>query len=53
MDIDIKTWFYDILNAINEIDGFFVNTARDFSFYQQDIKTRRAVERNIEIIGKL
>ena len=24
MDIAIKTWLYDILNAINEIDSFVV-----------------------------
>jgi len=52
MDIEIKAWLYDILNAINEIDGFFVDTAKDFSTYQSDIRTRRAVERNIEIIGE-
>lgn len=52
MDIDIKTWLYDILNAINEIDSFFVDTKKDFFAYQKDIKTKRAVERNIEIIGE-
>ncbi len=25
MDIDIKVWLYDILNAINEIDSFFID----------------------------
>ena len=24
MDIDVKTWLYDILNAINEIESFFL-----------------------------
>lgn len=52
MDIEIKAWLYDILNAINEIDSFFVDTPKDFSTYQSDIRTRRAVERNIEIIGE-
>lgn len=27
-------------------------TAKFFSFYQEDLKTKRAVERNIEIIGE-
>lgn len=52
MDIEIKVWLYDILNAINEIDGFFIDIPMQFSTYQNDLKTRRAVERNIEIIGE-
>lgn len=52
MDIEIKTWLYDILNAITEVDSFFEDQARDFSTFQNDIRTRRAVERNIEIIGE-
>lgn len=52
MDIDIKAWLYDILNAINEIDSFFIDTPKEFSVFQNDLKTRRATERNIEIIGE-
>lgn len=52
MDIEIKVWLYDILNAINEIDSFFVDTEKDFTTYRNDLKTRRAVERNMEIIGE-
>jgi uncharacterized protein with HEPN domain len=52
MDIDIKVWLYDILNAINEIESFFVDTPKEFTVYQNDLKTRRAVERNVEIIGE-
>jgi uncharacterized protein with HEPN domain len=52
MDNDIKTWLYDILNAINEIEGFFVDTPKEFLHYQNDLRTKRAVERNIEIIGE-
>jgi len=52
MDIEIKTWFYDILNAINEIESFFADRPKDFTIYQNDIRTKRAVERNIEIIGE-
>jgi len=52
MDIEIKVWLYDILNAINEIDSFFCDTPKEFEAYQNDLKTRRAVERNIEIIGE-
>ncbi|MFN8278731.1 MAG: HepT-like ribonuclease domain-containing protein [Saprospiraceae bacterium] len=52
MDNEIKAWLYDILNAIIEIDDFFLNQKKVFADYQSDIRTRRAVERNIEIIGE-
>jgi uncharacterized protein with HEPN domain len=52
MDVEIKTWLYDILNAINEIEGFFADRPKDFTLYQKDIQTKRAVERNVEIIGE-
>lgn len=51
MDIEIKSWLFDILNAIVEIEGF-VSGSPDFQAYQKDVKTKRAVERNIEIIGE-
>jgi uncharacterized protein with HEPN domain len=40
------------LNAINEIEGFLSDVPKEFLAYQNDVKTRRAVERNIEIIGE-
>ncbi len=52
MDVEIKTWLYDILNAINEIESFSSEVQRNFFAYQNDLKTKRAVERNIEIIGE-
>ena len=52
MNIEIKTWLYDILEAIDEIESFFEDTPKDFNAYQKDIKTKRAIERNIEIIGE-
>jgi uncharacterized protein with HEPN domain len=52
MDTDIKVWLYDILNAIIEIDSFFINVPKEFATYKNDLRTRRAVERNIEIIGE-
>lgn len=52
MSIEINSWLYDILNAINEIDSFFADNPKDFFAYQNDLKTKRAVERNIEIIGE-
>ncbi len=52
MDDTIKTWLYDILGSINEIESYFVGTPKLFEIYQNDLKTKRAVERNIEIIGE-
>ena len=52
MDDTVKTWLYDILSSINEIESYFVDTPKLFEFYQNDLKTKRAVERNIEIIGE-
>ncbi len=52
MDNDIKVWLYDMWNAIMEIESFFVEIPMDFNAYQKDLRTKRAVERNIEIIGE-
>ena len=52
MDNDIKTWLYDILQSINEIDSYYDNNPRIFEEYVSDIKTKRAIERNLEIIGE-
>ncbi len=52
MNIEIKTWLYDILNAIEEIESFFADVPKNFFAYQNNLKTKRAVERNIEIIGE-
>jgi uncharacterized protein with HEPN domain len=52
MDNEIKTWLFDVLNAIMEIDSFFIDVPKEFTTYKNDLRTRRAVERNIEIIGE-
>jgi uncharacterized protein with HEPN domain len=52
MDNDIKAWLYDILNAIMEIESFLNDSPKEFAKYQSDLRTKRAVERNIEIIGE-
>lgn len=52
MDNEIKAWLYDILNAIMEIESFFDNSPKEFPKFQGDLRTKRAVERNIEIIGE-
>ena len=52
MDNNIKTWLYDILSSINEIERYYIDTPKLFEVYQNDLRTKRAVERNIEIIGE-
>ena len=52
MDNEIKTWLYDILNSINEVESFFIDRPKSFDDYKKDLRTKRAVERNIEIIGE-
>jgi len=52
MDIEIKTWLYDILTAIQEIESFLADQSTSTQLQQTDLKTRRAIERNIEIIGE-
>jgi uncharacterized protein with HEPN domain len=52
MENDVKAWLYDILNAIMEIEGFLNDGPENFATYQKDVRTKRAVERNIEIIGE-
>lgn len=51
MDKDIKAWLSDIERAISEIYQFLPNQ-KDFEEFQKDLKTKRAIERNIEIIGE-
>ena len=52
MDLEIKTWLYDILQSINEVESYFTDRPQKFEEYISDLRTKRAVERNIEIIGE-
>ncbi|MBY0244891.1 MAG: DUF86 domain-containing protein [Sphingobacteriaceae bacterium] len=38
--------------SIEEIDGYFESEDRDFSKYKTNLMLKRAVERNLEIIGE-
>jgi uncharacterized protein with HEPN domain len=48
---DIKIYLRDIELSISEIFSFLPEK-RNFFEFQKDLKTRKAVERNIEIIGE-
>ena len=52
MDSEIKTWLFDILQSIAEIESYFEGRPKRFDDYISDIRTKRAVERDIEIIGE-
>ena len=52
MDNEIKTWLFDILQSINEIDCYYEKKSKNFEEYKSDIKTKRAIERDLEIIGE-
>ncbi len=51
MQEEIRVWLEDIEKAIIEIDHFLPNP-RNFLEFERDLKTIRAVQRNIEIIGE-
>lgn len=52
MDKEIQVWLFDILNSILEIEFFVDFEETNFQDYSSDVKTKRAVERNLEIIGE-
>lgn len=52
MDDYIKAYLYDMLTAINEIDHFFIDKPKTFEYYQHGIILKRAIERNMTIIGE-
>jgi uncharacterized protein with HEPN domain len=52
MDERILKWLFDIKACIEEIDDFFNEEERDFLKYKQNVMLKRAVERNLEIIGE-
>ena len=52
MDDLIKKHLQDILTAIEEIESFFGNKPKQFEDFYSNLCLRRAIERNIEIIGE-
>lgn len=51
MNPKIQSWVLDIDQSIDEILEF-IGGQKDFFQYQKDLKTKKAVERNLEIIGE-
>ena len=52
MDDLIKKHLQDILTAVEEIESFFDDKPKLFEDFYSNLCLRRAIERNIEIIGK-
>lgn len=51
MEKDIDVWLSDIQQAITEINQFLPEP-KIYQIFQSDLKARRAIERNLEIIGE-
>ncbi len=52
MDERILKWLYDIKMAIDEIDSYFDIHEKDFFKYRGNTILKRAIERDLEIIGE-
>lgn len=52
MDRHLKAHLFDIETAIDEVFSFFVQVPKRFDEYQKNLMLRRAIERNIGIIGE-
>jgi uncharacterized protein with HEPN domain len=52
MDERVEKWLYDIRFAIEEIDSYFENSGKTFVDFKQNLMLKRAIERNLEIIGE-
>jgi uncharacterized protein with HEPN domain len=52
MNEKVLKYLYDIKIAIGEIDSFFENEPRSYDNYRQNSLLKRAIERNLEIIGE-
>ena len=51
MDIEIKKYLFDIKTSVESIETF-LGEKRDFTIYKLDKMLRRAIERELEIIGE-
>jgi uncharacterized protein with HEPN domain len=52
MDNKTLKWLYDIKMSIDEIESYFGDDRMDFFEYRKNLMRKRAVERNLEIIGE-
>lgn len=52
MQAEVRIWLHDIHQSITEIESYFAGSPQRFDTFAADTKTKRAVERNVEIIGE-
>lgn len=52
MDERVLKWLHDIKMAIDEIDSYFNTFEKDFFKYRGNTILKRAIERDLEIIGE-
>lgn len=52
MDENVLKYLYDVLNAVEEIDSYFDGKPKRFEDFNNNFMLRRAVERNVEIMGE-
>ncbi len=52
MNEKVLKYLYDIKFAIDEIDSYFLNRERRFEDFTKDTILKRAIERDLEIIGE-
>ena len=52
MDERCLKWLHDIKMALIEIEDYFKDREKNFLEYQQNTMLKRAIERNLEIIGE-
>ncbi len=52
MDRHLKAYLFDIQTAIDEIYSFFESVPKRFDEYGRNLMLRRAIERNVSIIGE-
>ena len=51
MNSDVVKYLFDIKTSIDSIENF-IGEKKDFTLYQNNKQLRRAVERELEIIGE-
>ena len=52
MDETIQKYLYDVLGAVEEINSYFDGKPKLFEEFNKNFMLRRAVERNVEIMGE-
>jgi uncharacterized protein with HEPN domain len=52
MNEKVLKYLFDIKQSLDEIESFFEAREKRFSEYQNNLLLKRAIERNLEIIGE-